>query len=128
MPHYKDQTNKLHWIDGAAFFHLLPEGSVEITDEEAEVIRLESLPPSDPAAEKKLKLSKISQEMISSGVFEVFTLVAKQVYFDKVKALPEAAGLTDEQIHQALINPISPYYNLTYARVHAYNNRLEGVD
>jgi len=82
----------------------------------------------NPDGLKKAEVAKISSDMISSGVFEVFALVAKQVYFDKVKALPQASGLTDEQIHQALINPVSPYYNLTYARVHEYSNRLEEVD
>ena len=39
MPHYKDTTNKLHFIDDATFAHLLPSGSVHITDEEAETLR-----------------------------------------------------------------------------------------
>ena len=39
MPHYKDVENKLHWIDDASFAHLLPEGCIAITDEEAEALR-----------------------------------------------------------------------------------------
>ena len=39
MPHYKDNENKLHFIDDESFQHLLPAGSVEITDEEAESLR-----------------------------------------------------------------------------------------
>lgn len=39
MPHFKDTTNKLHFIDDATFAHLLPSGSVQITDEEAESLR-----------------------------------------------------------------------------------------
>lgn len=39
MPHYKDTENKLHWIDDSSFAHYLPEGCVEITDEEAEALR-----------------------------------------------------------------------------------------
>ena len=35
MPHYKDTENKLHWLDDSSFAHYLPEGCVEITDEEA---------------------------------------------------------------------------------------------
>lgn len=35
MPHYKDSENKLHWLDDAAFSSLLPNGCVEITEEEA---------------------------------------------------------------------------------------------
>jgi len=36
MPHYKDTENKLHWLDDEAHEYLLPNGSVKITDAEAE--------------------------------------------------------------------------------------------
>jgi hypothetical protein len=39
MPHYKDLNNGLHFIDDASFAHYLPEGCVEITDEEADALR-----------------------------------------------------------------------------------------
>ena len=39
MPNYKDTENKLHWLDDAEFEYLLPAGSVQITDEEAEALR-----------------------------------------------------------------------------------------
>ena len=37
--YYKDTNNALHWLDDDAFAYLLPEGSVQITDEEAESLR-----------------------------------------------------------------------------------------
>lgn len=39
MPHYKDKTNGLHWLDSTEFEHLLPKDSVKITEAEAEEIR-----------------------------------------------------------------------------------------
>jgi hypothetical protein len=39
MPHYKDQQNKLHWLDSTHDEHYLPTGCVQITDHEADVIR-----------------------------------------------------------------------------------------
>ena len=39
MSHYKAPDNSLHFIDDDAYAHLLPEGSVAITDEEAEALR-----------------------------------------------------------------------------------------
>ena len=39
MPHYKDTNNALHFLDDVAFAHLLPEGCIEITEEEAEALR-----------------------------------------------------------------------------------------
>jgi len=37
--HYKAPNNSLHFLDDDAYAHLLPEGSVQITDEEAEALR-----------------------------------------------------------------------------------------
>jgi hypothetical protein len=39
MPHYKAPDNSLHFLDDDSFAHLLPVGSVQITDEEAESLR-----------------------------------------------------------------------------------------
>jgi hypothetical protein len=35
MPNYKDPQNRVHYLDDAAFAHLLPSGCVQITDAEA---------------------------------------------------------------------------------------------
>lgn len=43
MPHYKDQNNKLHWIDSSEHESYLPVGSVQITDEQAQVIKTQEL-------------------------------------------------------------------------------------
>jgi hypothetical protein len=43
MPYFKDNQNKVHNID-AGFEYLLPDDCIEITDEEAEQIRLASIP------------------------------------------------------------------------------------
>jgi hypothetical protein len=42
--HYKAPDNSLHYIDSSDFAHLLPEGSVVITDDEAEEIRTANTP------------------------------------------------------------------------------------
>lgn len=39
MPYFKDKTNALHFLDDAAFAHLLPAGSVELTDKEAAALQ-----------------------------------------------------------------------------------------
>lgn len=48
MPHYKSPDNSLHFIE-AEFAYMLPIGSVEITDEEAESLRPK--PPAPTYAE-----------------------------------------------------------------------------
>lgn len=40
MPHYKDQDNGVHWLDSDEFLHLLPAGVIQITDEEADALRI----------------------------------------------------------------------------------------
>ena len=42
---YKDLENNLHFLDSTEFEHLLPVVCVQITDEEAETIRLSKVVP-----------------------------------------------------------------------------------
>jgi len=51
MPHYKDTENNLHWLDDTGFEHLLPEGCVQITDEEAVAISAANNPAPAPQTE-----------------------------------------------------------------------------
>jgi hypothetical protein len=37
--HYKAPDNSLHFLDSAEYEHLLPAGSIQITDPEAEALR-----------------------------------------------------------------------------------------
>jgi len=37
--HYKAPDNSLHFLDDDSFAHVLPEGSIAITDDEAEALR-----------------------------------------------------------------------------------------
>ena len=39
MQNYKAPDNSVHFLDSSEFEHLLPAGSVPITDEEAEALR-----------------------------------------------------------------------------------------
>ena len=42
---YKDLENNLHFLDSTEFEHLLPVGCVQITDDEADSIRLSKVVP-----------------------------------------------------------------------------------
>lgn len=50
MKHFKDQNNQVHGIE-AGFEHLLPEGCVEITIEEARELAVQNAPKIDPKVE-----------------------------------------------------------------------------
>jgi len=39
MPHYKSPDNSLHFLDSVEYESMLPAGSVQITDAEAEALR-----------------------------------------------------------------------------------------
>ena len=41
MPYYKDQQNKLHWLDSTRDEQYLPTSCILITDNEADLIRKE---------------------------------------------------------------------------------------
>lgn len=51
MPYYKDLNIQLHWLDNSDFEYLLPQGSVQITDEEAEIIRNANTPILTPVTQ-----------------------------------------------------------------------------
>ena len=55
MPYYKDLSNKLHAPDAYGFEHLLPAGSIEITQEEYDIL---ANPP--PTAEQ-VKATRTAQ-------------------------------------------------------------------
>lgn len=45
MPNYKDTNNNLHFLDSSEHEYLLPAGYVEISEEEAEAIRIAAIAP-----------------------------------------------------------------------------------
>jgi hypothetical protein len=47
MPHYKAPDNSLHFLDLLQYEYLLPAGSVQITDEEANEIRVAIVAPNN---------------------------------------------------------------------------------
>lgn len=56
MPNYKSPDNKVHHLDDEAFEYLLPAGSVEITEQEADAI---ITPPRSLAELKADKLNEL---------------------------------------------------------------------
>jgi len=62
---YKDPQNNLHFID-PAFAHMLPAGSVPITEEEAEDIRIANTPP--PAPVTVISPRQIRQALTAAGL------------------------------------------------------------
>lgn len=87
MPHFKDTNNNLHFLDDASFIHLLPIGSIGITDEEADYIRkaqteIQEIP-------KQVTMSQARQALYDEGVLnlvdETLNLMPIQEHRDKAK-------------------------------------------
>ena len=68
---YKDLENNLHFLDSAEFEHLLPAGCVQITDEEAETIRLSKVVP-------------LTYSELRAAEYPSFADQADMQYWDKV--------------------------------------------
>jgi len=54
MPYFKDKTGGVHFLDNAAFKHMLPQGCVSITDEEAAVISTPPPPAPDELVRRQI--------------------------------------------------------------------------
>lgn len=63
MPYFKDTKNKVHFLEDSGFSHLLPSGSVEISDEEAVTLQIVIPTDADLAAiirfERSQKLASV---------------------------------------------------------------------
>lgn len=57
MPYFKDTSSKLHFIADAAFAHLLPAGSVPISDSDVEAMRQPTALQIEQEARNKAKAS-----------------------------------------------------------------------
>lgn len=107
--YYKAPDNSLHSIDDAAFAHLLPAGSIQITEQEAEALRPQPTPPSPLEQIRALE----AQYADAQAKLTRQSLLA--LALDKACADPLAAGLTRDQVHAALMTQSNGYaalYNL----------------
>lgn len=59
MKTYKDTNNQLHVIE-ESFVHLLPVGSVQITDEEAEAIRIAAIPAAPKVTSVTMRQARLA--------------------------------------------------------------------
>lgn len=64
--YFKDKENKLHWLDSKDNVNLLPEDSLEITDEEAEQIRLGSI--AAPAIPSIVSMRQARLALLQAGL------------------------------------------------------------
>lgn len=76
MPHYKDINNNLHFLDDPKFLHLLPEGTIEITDEEAKAIREKSIVPASNVPSSVTRYQAMAALMQAGYLAEIDAYIA----------------------------------------------------
>lgn len=107
--HYKAPDNSLHFLDDDSFAHLLPEGSVAITDEEAEALRPVTVV--DPKDAIRAEIEQLERENLLPRVTREFMLLsfattaagmgvdpATNVAYVKVKELDERIAALRAQL------------------------------
>lgn len=105
---YKDPQNNIHFIE-PEFAHLLPIGSVPITDEDADALRPVPPPPS-PLEQIRTLEAQYADAQAKLTRQSLLTLA-----LDKACADPLANGLTRDQVHNLLLagdNGYSALWNL----------------
>lgn len=68
MPYYKDKKHALHFLDDETFEHVLPEGSIKITDLDAETIQNPPLTLDQAKAFKLASLAAYRYEKEIGGI------------------------------------------------------------
>jgi hypothetical protein len=72
--HYKTPDNSVHFLDDDYFVHLLPAGSIAITDEEAEALK--PVPP-EPTVQDKLAQLDADNTLTQRNLRETVMLMAE---------------------------------------------------
>jgi hypothetical protein len=67
MPYYKDLNGGLHFIEASAFENLLPEGSVQISDDEAKALQDSYVPPA-PLPPKSVSMRQARLALLNAGL------------------------------------------------------------
>lgn len=112
MAYYRDTNNQIHWLDDSAFEHLLPQGCVQITDEEALAIQEANKPVPAPVTQisprqirmalTQLNLRSQVEAAVVAGDQDMKDWYEFSTYFDRnhpqVLAMATALSVTDAQL------------------------------
>lgn len=99
MPHYKAPDNSLHFLDDDSFSHLLPAGSIQITDEEYSALA----PQPDPKAVLLQTLAQADAPFTPRRMREFMLVVLE----DKAAAVAAQMGVEKDVVLAA-----NPAYQL----------------
>jgi hypothetical protein len=102
---YKAPDNSIHFIE-PEFAHLLPFGSVPITDEEAEALRPKPPAPIPPTKAERIRAL---EQQAADAQAKVTRQALLTLAIEKACADPAAAGLEPSQVHDILMTGDNGY-------------------
>ena len=103
---YKAPDNSLHFIE-PEYAHLLPAGSVQITDDEAEAIRISAIvPPIPPTPLERIRALEAQYADAQAKLTRQSLLT---IALDRACADPMAEGWTRAQVHEFLLGGDNGY-------------------
>ena len=93
MPHYKDASNKLHFIESTSFEYMLPSGCVGISDVEAEQLAVQVL-----TKEQLIPIALEARNAAENSDIEVFGVLwqVDAVARDRMRSTIETAAAMNE--------------------------------
>jgi len=91
MPYFKDSNNQVHFLDDAKFAYLLPDGSVEITEQEADELRN---PPETP----EQKVERLKSELDAIERAEIMPRKTREIQIQLMEFLALQQGIMPEQL------------------------------
>lgn len=114
MTKYRDSQNNVHHLDDERFAHLLPDGCVRISEEEATVL---TTPPPEPEKSKaKRQIAEIERETLMNRAVREFMILSAE-------AQAAAQGVTPAQLYAA--NPAYKSVKDVDAQVTALRGKLK---
>jgi hypothetical protein len=102
---YKAPDNSLHFIE-PEYAHLLPAGSVPITDEEAEALRPKPPAPTPPTKAERIRAL---EQQAADAQARVTRQSLLALALDKACADPAADGMTRMEVHNFLMSQDNGY-------------------
>ena len=98
MPYFKDTQNNTHFLDDVSFSHLLPDGSVQITEAEADSIREANVQPPPQTQFTSLEfLDRFTGQEQIAVVTATLANAQVKLWYDKMLAA-SFVDLNDERV------------------------------
>ncbi|MDE2259630.1 MAG: hypothetical protein KGK17_04815 [Betaproteobacteria bacterium] len=109
MPHYKDQQNRLHFLDSTEHEYMLPAGCVPITDEEAAIL---SAPPQPTVQQRR---DAVQAQIDALERTQIMPRITREALLLLAVQTGASMGLTEPEIYAV---------NIGYHKLKDFDNTI----